>query len=133
MSFCMDFVQAIASADDIHRKIFVEDTRNTIYLAFNLMNVQTAWLYVKGDDRTKAVYFSMLPGESGMSAYYSGKYQADDQTSSIFTTQNQSMVSANQTQIDNDNDARKDNLSLADGLAAMFASTNGLISTAGSS
>jgi hypothetical protein len=73
----------------------------------------------------------MLPGQSGKAAYWNGKYQADTQICSIFTSQGQSMVSANQTQIDAANDARKSNYSLADGLAAMFASTNGLINSAG--
>ena len=132
MGFCIDFVKAIEAADDIHRQVFVEDTKNTIYLAFNLMRVQTAWLWVKEDDRTQAVLFSMVPGGSAISAYWSGKYQADTQTSEIYTNQNQSMVSANQTQIDNDNDVRKDNLASADGLAAMYSSANGLICAAGS-
>lgn len=129
----MDCFIALASSikntDESLRYSYVTNVKSTTYLAFTLMDLQESWTSTLESDRTSAVEASMQPdgGAAAMAQAWNFKYQTDSDNKDMQCGQWQTLVQADQTELGNDIDARKQNFGLANGMAAALAMINGYI------
>jgi predicted alternative tryptophan synthase beta-subunit len=127
MSTFIAMAEAINATDGSLRESYVTNVKSTAYLAFTLMWVESQWVTRLEEDRDTAVMKSFGSGGSAAGAAFNFLYQEDSEQKDTQCGQWQSLVQSDQTQIDNDSDARKSNFGLVNGIANTLATINNLI------
>jgi|GEM_PF-4245691 len=133
MNGLMALAHSIQTTDESLRDTYVSSVKSTVFLAFGLMMVQTAWTNKLDIDQNKAVMAAMTPSGAGtaLSYAYDFQYQEDSQSKDTQCGAWQNMVQSNQAQLDNTSDERLSNFKLAEGAASVFATSSNLIQLLG--